>query len=109
MASVNERLGQCQQAIAGHSEAVAVAREIGDRHIETEALIGLAAAHRRAGEPEEAAGHARQALTIARQDEYGLLERCALAELVAIGLPDGATGRDAPAALAEPGPHGRSC
>jgi hypothetical protein len=57
-----------------HERALELTRATGDRYPETEALIGLATEHRCLGDRDQAFRHARGALAIARECEYGLLE-----------------------------------
>ena len=60
-----------EQAIEHHELALRLARETGNRFPEALALLGLATAHRHLGHADEAASHASQALSIARQYQYG--------------------------------------
>jgi tetratricopeptide (TPR) repeat protein len=74
-ASIHHQLGKARPAMDGYRRAVGIAHAADNRYIEVEALIGLATAEQRAGDLDAATGRAREALTIARNDGYGLLER----------------------------------
>ncbi|GIJ53336.1 SARP family transcriptional regulator [Virgisporangium aurantiacum] len=79
LAGVQKALGETGAAYAGYREGVALAREIGNRYMETVGLIGLAEA---APVPERGA-HAREALTLARDRGYRMLAGNALNALAA--------------------------
>jgi ATP/maltotriose-dependent transcriptional regulator MalT len=63
-----------RDAAAHHERGLELVRATGDRCPETEALIGLAEEHDCLGDRQQALHHARQALAIAREADYGLLE-----------------------------------
>ncbi|MGC9537163.1 tetratricopeptide repeat protein [Streptomyces sp. UG1] len=60
------------------SQALALAREA--RHLRTEAdsILGLSLTHMRLGQPDEARRHAEQALSLARDHSFGVVEGQAL-------------------------------
>ncbi|MGH3758138.1 tetratricopeptide repeat protein [Actinophytocola sp.] len=64
-----------------HSQALAVARTLGNRDNEQTALAGLAHTYQRTGRYEKAAEHYRQALTVARECENSHGELTALGGL----------------------------
>lgn len=66
------------EAVDGHRRALLLARRDGNRYIEAEVLIGLAAAHAAAGRPDLAADPAAEALSIARAAGFHRLESLAL-------------------------------
>jgi DNA-binding SARP family transcriptional activator/tetratricopeptide (TPR) repeat protein len=68
------RSGAHRDAVEHHERALDLSRTTGDRHPEAVALIGLATEHWCLGDRDEALRHARDALTIAREADYGLLE-----------------------------------
>ncbi|HEX6686020.1 MAG TPA: BTAD domain-containing putative transcriptional regulator [Candidatus Limnocylindrales bacterium] len=84
---IHLRLGQPSQAAERHSRALDLAAGVGDRYTQTEATIGLAAALHATGAADGATAHVRQALSVAREHEYRLLECDALTVLAAT-LPD---------------------
>jgi tetratricopeptide (TPR) repeat protein len=60
-------LGQVEQAIGYYEQALAIVREIGDRHGEGAVLGNLGAAYYRLGQVEQAIGYYEQRLVIARE------------------------------------------
>lgn len=69
-------------AVAGQYErALGIAREIGARYEETQALTGVAAVYRVVGLPDQAITHARHAVELAGDAGFRLLEREAQAVL----------------------------
>jgi len=66
-------LGEYRQAIGLHTQALAIARDIGNRHVEGVVLTNLGECHRSLGEYRQAIGLHTQALAIARDigDRYG--------------------------------------
>jgi DNA-binding SARP family transcriptional activator/tetratricopeptide (TPR) repeat protein len=74
LGDVAHRAGRHGDAAEDHEHALALARAAGDQYPEAEALIGLAVEHLCLGHRDQARGHARRALEIARELEYGLLE-----------------------------------
>src|SRR5215470_4166971 len=78
------------QAVRHHQQALDLARAIGNGY--AEALIGLAATHRQAGNPELAAEHAAEAVAVARQGGYQVVEGNATTTLAAtrfaLGCPE---------------------
>jgi hypothetical protein len=81
VASIDHRSGRHDQAAAGHREALEVARAAGAGQPEVEALLGLAAAQRGAGQPAQARDHAERARTLAARAGFPLLEQRATALL----------------------------
>jgi tetratricopeptide (TPR) repeat protein len=68
-------------AVDTYRHALALAQRFGNRYQEVDSLIGLATMHRRRGEGEEAGRRLRQALAIARESGFRLLEGLALTVL----------------------------
>lgn len=66
------------QSLADLTEALALAREIGDDADEANALVGVAAVLRDAGKPADAHDRAREALELARRIGGRRIETCAL-------------------------------
>ncbi|HEV2781583.1 MAG TPA: BTAD domain-containing putative transcriptional regulator [Actinophytocola sp.] len=67
------RLGAAGDAVARHRDALETARRSGYRYYETEALLGLADAHRHTGRLDDARDLAREALAIAEEAGFRLL------------------------------------
>lgn len=86
LGTIRQRLGQHGLAIQLHRRALRMAVETGNRFPQTEALIGLALAHLKRDEPEEAVGHASAALTIACDTGYRMFAGQALTVLAEINL-----------------------
>jgi tetratricopeptide (TPR) repeat protein len=80
--------GSPQAAITEHQRALRAVREGGNPYPEVETLLGLAAANLALARPDLHATYASQALTIARERGYALLEERAAA-LLARSSPDG--------------------
>ncbi|HEU4421674.1 MAG TPA: BTAD domain-containing putative transcriptional regulator [Pilimelia sp.] len=83
-------LGRHEAAIDGHARALDIARRIGARHPQAVALTGLATAHRPRGRD-----YAHEALAVARQAGFRIVEADALTVLADIEL----TGGDADGAV----------
>lgn len=83
------RLAQGQDAVAQYQQALARARETGNRYPEAEALIGLATSFRRRNEYSRARRYANQALAVAREVGYRLQEGRALAALATVAADAG--------------------
>ena len=88
LAAVHLDLGRSALAVTEHQQALRLVREGGNPYQEVQTLLGLAAAHHALDRPDAAAAFAGQALTIARDRGYELLERRATALLA--GLPGAA-------------------
>lgn len=79
-ADARNTLGQVQLLLAdqaapdSHREALALARQVGARRTETVALVGLAAALHRLGDPAAASESARRACELAAEVGYRVLE-----------------------------------
>lgn len=107
LGAVAHRTGRHRDALELHGRALAVTRCSGDRYPGTEALIGLATEYHCLDDRERAGDHARHALRVASEVEYGLLAERAraiierLGPTVAAGTargrarhPDGRQGQD---------------
>jgi DNA-binding SARP family transcriptional activator len=68
-------------AVDTYRHALALAQRFGNRYQEVDSLIGLATMHRRRGEGEEVGRRLCQALAIARESRFRLLEGLALTVL----------------------------
>jgi tetratricopeptide (TPR) repeat protein/transcriptional regulator with XRE-family HTH domain len=86
LGTIRQCLGQYGMALQLHRRALRLAVETGNRFPQTEALIGLALAHLKRDEPEEAMEHARTAFAIARDTGYRLFAGQALTVLAEISL-----------------------
>lgn len=93
LATIQVHLGRPEQAIHHHRRALRLARG-GNRHTETEALAGLAAAYHAAGDHDQAAEAAGAALAIARRCHFRRLESTVLTTLAAI-RPHRGTSKEA--------------
>jgi len=98
LATIQVHLGRPEQAIRHHRHALGLARG-GDRHAETEALAGLAAAYHAAGHHDQAAEAAVAALAIARRCHFRQWESNVLTTLAAIRLHRGTPKEAAERAL----------
>jgi tetratricopeptide (TPR) repeat protein len=87
LAGVQRVRGRVEQAADGYRQALALARQMGNRYLETGALIGLAETET-AGNVEKA----RAALAIARARGYRMLAGNALTALAAAELQRGRAG-----------------
>ncbi|MBO0814890.1 MAG: tetratricopeptide repeat protein, partial [Actinobacteria bacterium] len=74
LAAIHHHLGHPRRAIAGYTQVVRLLRDLDEAFSRTEALIGLAAACHHGGSLAAATGHARQALGLACQGGYRMLE-----------------------------------
>jgi DNA-binding SARP family transcriptional activator len=81
VATIHQRRGNHQAAVAHHQQALRQARQAETRYPEVAALVGLAAAHQGLDQPEQAGACAWQALTLAREASYRVLEGQALTTL----------------------------
>jgi tetratricopeptide (TPR) repeat protein len=61
---IHQALGNLVDAIDCHQRAVDITRQIGDRYLEAEALLGLGDTHQAAGDPDDAAEAWHEALVI---------------------------------------------
>jgi DNA-binding SARP family transcriptional activator/tetratricopeptide (TPR) repeat protein len=86
--TIHQRLGQRPEAADHHRRALDMARLAEARRPEIEALLGLATAHLDGGRPDLARPFAEQALALARNGGYRVLEAEALAALAAAADPD---------------------
>ncbi|MFC9848835.1 BTAD domain-containing putative transcriptional regulator [Streptomyces sp. NPDC060223] len=76
MGAAQERAGR-PEAADSYRLALHLAGTVDDRFPQASALLGLATLALRQDEPEEALAHAGQALALAREAEFGVLEACA--------------------------------
>jgi DNA-binding SARP family transcriptional activator len=92
-ASIHQRLGDPASAIADNQRALRLTRQAGDRFSEADVLARLADAYRAVDRHDRAREYADQALALAREHGYRLLEGKALAVLAAIGPTTNEPGR----------------
>jgi tetratricopeptide (TPR) repeat protein len=97
-----------EDALAGLTEALRLAREVGYRYAESQALTGLAGALGALGHQRRALAHAERALEVTRLAGFRLLEGLALTALAEVRLARRELGealglaRQAPAATTRP-------
>ena len=78
LGTMHHHLDDQQQAVDNHQEALRLARDIGTRYPQTQALIGIAAAYHRLGRDSDALTFTDQALEMAAEAGYQWLESQAL-------------------------------
>jgi DNA-binding SARP family transcriptional activator/tetratricopeptide (TPR) repeat protein len=74
LADITADGGDYHDALALHRQARRLATGTGDRHLRVAASIGIATDHHRLGHPDRAAAQADEALALARQAGYRVLE-----------------------------------
>jgi tetratricopeptide (TPR) repeat protein len=103
LASIQDRLGQHQQAIDHYGQAYKISNNAELTHPQAQALIGLAAAYLHAGDHKQAHSHVNRALNIARGCGYRLLADKASTLLAALHGAEAPT----PASAGGVSPEGR--
>jgi tetratricopeptide (TPR) repeat protein len=83
------QFGRLDKAAELQAEALHLARAVGARYPEVEALIGLALSLRHSRRQDDSLGHAELALAMASEAEYRVLEGGALVALAEIHLDRG--------------------
>jgi DNA-binding SARP family transcriptional activator/Tfp pilus assembly protein PilF len=84
LGAVHLDTGRPTLAVTEHQQALRLVREGGNPYPEVQTLLGLAAAQRALDRPDAAAAYAGQALAIARERGYELLEQRAAAVLAGL-------------------------
>lgn len=74
LADVSAHRGDHRDALALHGQARRLATDTGNRHLRVAACIGIATDHHLLGQPDLAAAHADEALLLAQQAGYLVLE-----------------------------------